>query len=174
MSDSTKTFVSIQVPAAKVTKALTTLRSYGVQTKEAELVDISKALVSLRSYGLTEKEAQATIDVESLLVTDYDRQDQKSLAPELIEIFGYQHISDALSYTYLYLDDFKVLWTEYQKVLYTLLRVYRPEELITSPELIRYFMNKLTIKDERIVTCITDLQNEAIIKMASNSKYCAE
>lgn len=169
MSDS-KNFVSIQIPAEDLPKALATLRSYGLPPQIAKLEDKPQALVALRTYGMTEREAQYTLDAEGLLVEDYDRNNQKSLAPELIEIFGSQHVNDALSYTYLFLEDFELLWLEYKNALLTLLKVFRPEELILNPELIRYFLSKLTIKEN----CITDdLENfgpEEISEMTAEPK----
>lgn len=169
MTDS-KNLVSIQIPADDLPKAIATLRSYGLPPQMAKLEDKPQALVALRTYGMTEKEAQCTLEVEGLLVEDYDRNNQKSLAPELIELFGAQHVNDALSYTYLFLEDFKLFWLEYKKALLLLLKVFRPEELILNPELIRYFLSKLTIKEKCILDDFDSFSPDDIKDMTSEPK----
>lgn len=104
--------------------------------------DAEKAVIALRSYGLSVKEAEETIHNESIIaIYEHSIIPQKALAPELIEYFGIQHIEDALRYTYLYLDELDINWETYKMILLTLLKVYRPEELIVNPECIRFFIN---------------------------------
>lgn len=168
-------YVSIQVAANNASKALTTLRSYGVATKKLEIGDAPKALVALRSHGLSEKEAQEIIDVEGIIaIHDYDREQNNSLSPELFEIFGIQHVVDALSYAYLYMTDFNLEWNEYKEILNALLQVYKPEELISNPEYIRYFINNLKLDEEEMLEKLKELENESIISMASYPKADAK
>jgi len=120
--------------------------------------DAEKAVIALRSYGLSIKEAEETIHNESIIaIYEHSIIPQKALAPELIEYFGIQHIEDALRYTYLYLDELDINWETYKMMLLTLLKVYRPEELIVNPECIRYFINSIDgMVFERIIENVNE------------------
>jgi len=126
-------------------KVLSTLFPCGAST-EVKLQDLPKAFTALRSYGATEKEALDIISNELLILKDYDTNRSTSLAPELLERFGLQHVIDALSYAYLYLEDFELNKEEYLQIIDTLLKVYRPEQLILFPEKIRLFLRDLKLR----------------------------
>ncbi len=119
----------------------------------------AKAAIALRSYGLSESEAQEVITSESVIaIYDHGIVPQKALSPELIEVFGPQHITDALSYSYYYMEEFELDWDLYKFILATLLEVFRPEELITNPDYINYFIRKL--KDDTSGKFIDEIINE--------------
>ena len=122
MKDLTKKNVTVEVSIGNATKALTELRTYGLTEKEAESVIIEETHVAVNDHGIIPDEA---------------------ISPGLIEMFGIQHINDALAYTYLYMDDFDVSWDIMKMSLNSLLEVYRPEELILNPEIIRTFLESL-------------------------------
>jgi len=139
--------VQVEVPVGSASKAIAILSSYGLAPKKSEITDSTKALISLKSYGLTAEGAQSILDTESIIAfQDYDREQNVAYSPELIEIFGVQHITDALYYTYMFMDDFNLEWSEYKEILYILLKVYKPEQLISSPEYIRCFLSALNNK----------------------------
>ena len=118
-----------------------TKKSFSV---EVSIGNATKALTELRTYGLTEKEATAVIIEEThVAVNDHGIIPDEAISPELVEMFGIQHINDALAYTYLYMDDFELPWDIMKEVLNSLLDIYRPEELILNPEIIRTFLESL-------------------------------
>ena len=148
MFDEKKLEVTIRVPVADTSKALEALTASGVQVKEPEEIqDAPKALISLTSYGITHEEAKKIISVESIFSHDYDIR-QKSIAAELLELFGEQHLIDALHYAYYYMNSFKMDWSEYKAVLLKLLEVHEIEDLICSPHLIRAFISKIDLENE--------------------------
>ena len=117
-------------------------------TSPLEIDNPRKVLVGLRSYGLTEQEAFNLIFKENDLLADYEKSQQAALSPELLELFGAQHVEDALDYAFYYMDKFKLDWSKYKEILLILLTVYKPEELISNPELIRFFISNIDIKKD--------------------------
>ena len=151
--------------------------------------DASKAALALRSYGLTQKEAEETISKESV-VAIYEHRiiPKNSISPDLIEIFGIQHIEDAIAYSYLYMDEFDIEWDILKLILNNMLCVFRPEELILNPELIRNFLNTISILEEEkaqekaergenivdsliFAEVLDDLQSEDLKAICENTDY---
>lgn len=109
--------------------------------------NVTKAITALRTYGLTQKVAEEVISNESITaIYDHGMIPKEALSPYLIEIFGEQHINDAISFTYLFMDDFDIDWEHFKMILNTLLRVYRAEDIIVTPEKIRFFINAIENK----------------------------
>ena len=135
--------------------------------EELRLQDLPKAFTALRSYGATEEEALDVISHEVSTLRDYETNQASSIAPDLIDIFGIQHVKDAISYAYLFMEDYELSCDQYKSVLNTLLKVYRPEQLILNPELIRYFLIKLDVSDKEKFESIQDLEESIIRSMAT-------
>ena len=138
--------------------------------------DARTAELALRTYGLDAKRAGEIIANESdIAIREHGIIPQNSMAPTLIEFFGEQHVDEALEYAYLYLDEFKLTFDEYLNVLQALLEVFRPEEIIISPELIRTFLgNVLGLVTESFIyggldtisKAVASLDDETIREMA--------
>lgn len=108
--------------------------------------DANKAALALRSYGLTVQEAEEVISKESVVaIYDHGIIPKKAIAPDIIELFGMQHINDAISYLYYYMDEFDIDWEVMQMVLSTMLRVLRPEEIVLNPDCIRLFIESILV-----------------------------
>jgi len=106
--------------------------------------DASKALTALRTYGLPSTLAEEIIAKEShIAIYDHSIIPKKSIAPALIEMFGEQHIQDAITYAYLFMEEYGVSFEEYSLVIESLLSVFRPEELIISPSKIRFYIQNV-------------------------------
>ena len=136
--------------------------------EELRLQDLPKAFTALRSYGATEEEALEVLSHEVSTLKDYETNQTNSIASDLIDIFGIQHVKDAISYAYLFMEDFELSFDEYKYVLTTLLKVYRPEQLILNPELIRYFLVRLDLSDKDNFESIQDLEDSIIRNMTAS------
>lgn len=109
--------------------------------------DVSKALTALRTYGLSAQVAEDVIANESeVAIYDHGIIPKFAISPSLIEMFGEQHIDDAISYCYLFMDEYDLPWANLNLILSALLNVFRSEELILNPEKIRFFINSLDNK----------------------------
>lgn len=131
--------------------------------------DASKAFLALRTYGLNEQVASEIILHETeTVINDYPVSVTHSIAPYLIKDFGEQHIKEAITYAYLFVYDFDLDIDTYLKIMEVLLTAFRPEELITNPENIRYFISSLlNIVDQKTNNYISDENNnESLIELA--------
>lgn len=144
-------------------KSLASLVLSGLVPKEdLRLQDLPKTFTALRSYGVTEEESLEIISFEVSTLKEYEITRANSISPTLIDIFGIQHVKDALSYAYLFLDEFELSLDEFDHVLRTLLKEYKPEQLILNPEIIRYFLKSRAIMDKKYFESIEDLENKII------------
>ena len=134
--------------------------------EELRLQDLPNAFTALRSYGATEEESLEVLSHEVSTLRDYETNQANSIAPDLIDVFGIQHVKDAISYAYLFMEDFELSCDQYKYILTTLLKVYKPEQLILNPELIRYFLIRLNLSDKDKFESINDLENSIIRNMA--------
>jgi len=108
--------------------------------------DANKAEIALKTYGLTAQEAEEVIQKESIVaIHDHGIVPQNAISPELIDIFGKEYINEIVEYVYSYMSQFKLDWDVIKVVITTLLKIYRPEDLITNPDLIRKFTLKVLL-----------------------------
>lgn len=106
--------------------------------------DAPKAFLALRTYGLDEKTATDIILHETeTAINDYHMACTRAIAPTLIKDFGEQHIKEAITYSYQLVYDYELDMDIYLKIMEVLLVAFRPEELITNPENINYFIRRL-------------------------------
>ena len=130
--------------------------------------DANRAELALRTHGLTALEAEEVIQQETTIAINmYRIIPTKSLAPELIQIFGAQHINDAIAFVYYYLNEEGVTWNSLKCVINTLIKVYRPEELIRYPDYLRYILAIVEDEEEdNIKSILNELSHDEI------KKYC--
>lgn len=108
--------------------------------------DANKAALALRCCGLTPTQVEEVIKTETCVaIQDYGIVPKNSIAPDIIDKFGIEHIPDAISILYYYMDEFEFDWETMKYVLNTLLSVYRAEDLIRNPDYIMFFTNKVKL-----------------------------
>lgn len=138
---------------------------------EVALKEPQVALAKLQNLALTQQEAAAVLIQESILAEDFIKieDDLPSHAPEITEIFGSQHVMSALCDAYYYMENFEIEWETYYLILQTLLKVYKPEELIINPDYIHCFIAELknVTKKERNLVAEDDI--ESIISIYENA-----
>ena len=104
--------------------------------------DANKAIKVLRTYGLSLETAERIISAETdVAVNDHGIIPTTAISPYLIEIFGEQHVEEAMEYAYLFMDDYDIEWCDYQAMLQMLLKAFEPEELMFAPQKIRLFVS---------------------------------
>lgn len=139
---------TIKVPVADTSKALAALTASGIIASEPYKVrDSQKALLALRASGLPAERAEELLDIESILADDFDIR-QNSITEELIELFGEEHVEDALSYAYHYMNRFELSWSDYKKELLYLLETHKASDLIVEPHIVRSHLLEKEISSE--------------------------
>lgn len=102
------------------------------------------ALVALRTYGLTEKASQRILLEEVDLATSlYGIAFQGFFSPFFLEKFGEQHVTDALSYGYHFMAEYEMSFELYSEIINKLMEMFKPEEIIISPEKITHLIHAL-------------------------------
>lgn len=114
---------------------------------QVSIGDTSNALIALRAYGLTPAASEELLSHELCVATmNHGIIPAISISPMLIELFGEQHVEEALSYAYYFMQEYGLDINEYQIILIDLLKDNKPEELILSPDKIK----------EKIEECFED------------------
>ncbi len=114
-------------------------------TNEVTIADSQKAILSLRTYGLAPEKCEKILAEECVIASEI-LTPQFAISPSLIEMFGEQFISDSMSYAYLFMEEYGLEWCDYELILKTLLKVFRPEDVMFSPERIRMFIKNIRRK----------------------------
>lgn len=118
---------------------------------DGTLADSNKAILALRTQGLS-KEACEKIIQEECLIASGLLTPQYPISPSLVEMFGADFASEALSYAYFFMDQYGLTADDYEIILKTLLTVLPSEEVVSSPEKVKMF--------------ITNIRRKAYFKMA--------
>ncbi len=138
---------------------------------EVTIGDARKAFLALRTYGLSKEVAEKIIaDETDIAVYDYGFIPQTSIAPDLIEAFGEQHINEIILYAYHFMDKFDIDWSLLKEIFKTLLDVFKAEELVINPEKIRFFIKSL--QDKAFCLMIEDVVKEDPEAIASAESSC--
>ena len=108
------------------------------------LREVNKAMMALRSYGLSSAKAEEILRNEvSLAIQEYGVVPMLAVSPRLVEDFGLQHLEEATSMVYYFMETYNLQQDDLLEVLDTMQMVFRPEELVTNPELVRLFLKHL-------------------------------
>lgn len=134
------------------------------------ILNLSEAFTGLKEIGATEEEALNILNSEISLVSE-NEQSMASISPKLFDLFGSQHVPDALNNAYEFMNEYNLSWDEYEHALTVLLSAYSPEDLAKDSGIITYYLIRLGAAKTKFIESredfesIEDLENYVLSEM---------